>query len=470
MKYLETNQIMHKFSLVVLMGLLFYGPINAFSQSDQFTHEKTFGNGLKVIVREDHRSPTVAHMVWYRTGSIDETTGVTGVAHVLEHMMFKGTKDVPAGQFSKRVAALGGRENAFTSNDYTAYFQQIEKSHLPEIMKLEADRMQNLSLSEDEFKKEIQVVMEERRLRTEDQASGLLYEKFMANAFDAAPNRNPVIGWMKDLENMSYLDAQHWYQQWYTPNNAIVVVVGDVEPNDVFALAEKTYGKVPSKALPIRRAQSEPEQKGQKRIYVKAPAENMLVLMGWKAPKIQNGNIQDTDPWALSVLSGILDGNQSTRLNRILVKEKRISSNIGAGYDAEGRSEPLFMVSGTLLSKQKPEVFEQEVKKVIAEIAKNGVKPEELQRVKIAVTASQVYKRDSVFGQAMEIGSTEMAGISWNKIDAINEQIQAITSEQVQLVAKKYFNDDHLTVGILDPQPMDEKTRQANARAATIQR
>lgn len=455
----------------ILGFVMFITPMISFSQIEKFTHETTLSNGLKVIVKEDHRSPTVAHMVWYRTGAIDETSGTTGVAHVLEHMMFKGTKNIGPGVFSKQVAALGGRENAFTSNDYTAYFQQIEKSHLEEMMRLEADRMQNLTLSEDEFKKEIQVVMEERRLRTDDQASGRLYEQFMATAFNSAPNRHPVIGWMEDLKNMTYLDAQYWYQQWYTPSNAVLVVVGDVSPQEVFTMAERTYGKIPNQKLANRKIQGEPEQVGIKKFHLKAPAENILVFMGWKVPKILEGNIDVIDPWALEVLAGVLDGNQNTRLNRVLVKDKRISNSANASYDFQGRGAQLFMIYGSLLPSKSATLFESEVKKIIDDIAKNGIKPEELERVKIAVTSSQIYKRDSVFGQAMEIGSAEIVGTSWKKIDLMTDKIQAVTADQVKAVAGKYFMDDHLTVGILDPQPIDPKKKLANERAAAnIQR
>lgn len=452
---------------VVALIILF--PNISTGSSAVFTHETTLENGLKVIVKEDHRSPTVAHMVWYRTGSIDETMGTTGVAHVLEHMMFKGTKTLAPGEFSKKVAALGGRENAFTSNDYTAYFQQIEKSYLPEMMRLEADRMHNLVLSEEEFKKEIKVVMEERRLRTDDQATGLLYEQFMATAFNSAPNRNPVIGWMEDLKNMTYLDAQNWYKKWYTPSNAILVIVGDVNPKEVFEIAKNTYGKVPKQLIENVKVQGEPEQKGIKNFHLKAPAENVVVMMGWKTPKVLEGNIDVIDPWALEVLSGILDGNQNTRLKRILVKEKNISTGVGAGYDATGRGEQLFMINATLVKGKTPALFESEVKKIIADIVQNGVRSDELKRVKIAVTAAQIYKRDSVFGQAMEIGTSEIVGISWQKIDAMTDKIRAVTAQQVQEVAKKYLIDDRLTVGILDPQPIDPQKKIAtNAASASI--
>ena len=221
---------------------------------------KTLSNGLRVIVKEDRRAPTVVHMVWYRAGAIDEVDGTSGVAHVLEHMMFKGTKKIGPGEFSKRVAAVGGRDNAFTSLDYTAYFEQVPKRALPEMMALEADRMAHLKLDAKEFAQEIKVVMEERRMRTDDNPQALLQERMNAVAFQAHPYRRPIVGWMNDLENMTYRDARNWYQQWYAPNNATVVVVGDVDHQALFRLAEKTYGGIKRQALPERRPLVEPEQ------------------------------------------------------------------------------------------------------------------------------------------------------------------------------------------------------------------
>ena len=242
--------------------------------------------------------------------------------------------------------------------------------------------------------------------------------------------------------------------------------MGDVDPKEVFEIAKNTYGKVPKKSIEERKNQIEPEQKGLKRFTIKAPAENVVVMMGWKAPKIIDDHLDVVDPWALEVLAAVLDGNQNTRLNRILVKEKSISTGVNAGYDSTGRSEQLFMISGTLAKGKSSSLFESEVKNIIADIVQNGVKPEELKRIKIAVTASQIYKRDSVFGQAMEIGTSEIVGIPWKKIDDINKKIQGVTAEQVQNVAKKYLVDELLTIGVLDPQPVDKQQMMANDRAA----
>ena len=224
--------------------------------------EHTLPNGMKLIVKEDRRAPSVVHMVWYKVGAMDEVDGTSGVAHLLEHMMFKGTKKVGPGEFNKQVAAAGGRDNAFTSYDYTAYFQQVPKEALGKMMTLEADRMSNLQITEEGFRKEIEVVKEERRLRTDDKPRSLVIEQLMATAFQAHPYRRPIIGWMSDLDNMTAQDARDWHQRWYVPNNATLVVVGDVDHAAVFKEAERTYGHAKARALPVRKPLSEPEQSG----------------------------------------------------------------------------------------------------------------------------------------------------------------------------------------------------------------
>jgi zinc protease len=301
--------------------------------------ERKLANGLRVIVKEDHRAPTVVHMVWYIAGSMDEFNGTTGVAHLLEHMMFKGTKTVKSGDFSRRIAAAGGRENAFTSRDYTAYFQQVPKAGLPQMLQLEADRMSNLVLTEAEFGPEIKVVMEERRMRTEDQPQALVHEALNAAAFRAHPYHSPIIGWMSDLESMTWRDARDWYARWYAPNNAFVVVVGDVDAKEVFALAQKNYGGIKARPLPRRKPQLEPEQRGVRRLVVKAPADQAYLLMGWKCPVLRDVD-KDTEPYALEVLAGVLDGNESARLNQSLVRNSRLATKVGAGYDSTSMVRP----------------------------------------------------------------------------------------------------------------------------------
>ena len=417
------------------------------------THEFRLANGLRLIVKEDHRAPTVANMVWYRAGSIDEQNGTTGVAHVLEHMMFKGTKKLKPGEFSKKVAELGGRENAFTSRDYTAYHQQVEKSRLEQVMALEADRMQNLTMDPAEFAKEIRVVMEERRLRTDDQPIALLMEALNATAFVANPYHHPVVGWMDDLQNMTAADALAWYQRWYAPNNAVVVIAGDVEPKQVLKLAEKYFGKIPPKTLPKTKPQDEPKQIGIRRVSVKAPAENPYLMMAYKVPKLLDVE-KDDDPFALEVLAAVLDGYDNARLSAKLVRTDRIANSVDAGYDGTARGPVLFTLSGEPTRDTSLEQLETALRAEVERIAKEGVSADELKRVKAQLIASQVYKRDSVFGQAMEIGSMELTGFSYKLIDRMIERLAAVTPAQVQAVAQKYFSDDQLTVATLLPLPI----------------
>lgn len=426
--------------------------------------ETTLENGLKVIVKEDHRAPSVVHMIWYRAGAIDEESGVTGVAHVLEHMMFKGTKTVAAGEFNKRVAEVGGRDNAFTNRDYTAFFQQVPPAHLGDMMALEADRMINLQITDDEFSREIEVVKEERRLRTDDQPRALVYEQLMATAFDASPYHHPVIGWMTDLQAMKAEDARRWYCRWYTPNNAYVVVVGDVDHQQVFDMARRYYGGIAARELPERRISKEPEQLGPRRTRIAAPADLPYLALAWHAPALRKPDA-DRDAYALEVLAAILDGYDGARLSRHLVKEGRLAVSAGAGYDATGRGPALFYLDGAPAPGHTVGELEAALRAEIAEIAKNGVSEDELKRVKVQAVAAEVYKRDSLMGQAMEIGTLESAGLSWRDESRLLEGLRAVTAEEVQAVAKRFFSESTLSVAQLDPLPLKDHARRAPADA-----
>jgi zinc protease len=435
---------------------LLLGGLQATAQAEVF--ERTLSNGLKVIVKEDHRAPVVVQQIWYKAGSMDERSGVTGIAHVLEHLMFKGTRSVPMGEFSKRIAAAGGRENAFTSYDYTAYFQQLHKSKLPLAMQLESDRMHNLNLTATEFAKEIKVVMEERRLRTDDAAHALLQEKMMAAIYQEHPYRHPIIGWMSDLESLAVGDAKAWYDQWYTPNNATLVIAGDVKADEVFELAKRYYGKIPNRAISTRRNFTEPAQVGVKRMVVKAPAELPYLVMSYHVPTLKNP-AQDWKPYALEILAGVLDGNESARLNKHLVREQQIASGTGAGYDATSRGPSLFTLEATPSEGKTANDVEAALRKEITQLVKDGVSEDELKRVKAQVTAGEVYKRDSVFYQAMQIGQMESVGLTHHAIPVMLEKLQMVTAEQVRQVAEEFLRDDSLTVAVLDPQPLSGKPK-----------
>ena len=420
--------------------------------------ETTLANGLKVIVKEDPRAPSAVNMVWYRVGAIDEVDGSTGVAHVLEHMMFKGTETLASGEFNKRVAAMGGRDNAFTSQDYTAYFQQVPAARIGEVIALEADRMRNLRFTDEEFAKEIEVVKEERRLRTDDKPRALVYEQLMSTAFVAHPYRRPVIGWMADLEQMRAEDARDWYRTWYSPNNATVVIVGDVEHRKVFAEIERAFGGFKAETLPRRRSIVEPEQPGPRRSTVRAPADLPYLAMAWRAPTLRDIE-KDRDPYALQVLAAVLDGHDGARLSRNLVRGSQIAVSAGAGFDGSARGESLFIVDGTPAKGKTVAELEAALLGEITRIQKEGVSADELRRVKAQAIAGQIYKRDSLMGQAMEIGMMEAIGMSWRDEERIIEMLRSVTAEEVQAVAQRYFRDDTLSVAVLDPLPVEGKPR-----------
>lgn len=429
------------------------------------TFETRLDNGMRVIVREDHRAPTAVQMVWYRVGSIDEHDGVTGVAHVTEHMMFKGTPGVGPGEFNRRVAAVGGRDNAFTSTDYTAYFQQVPASQLKTVMALEADRMRHLTLDPAGYDKEIQVIMEERRMRTDDQSTARVHEAMNAVAWQAHPYRRPVIGWMSDLEQMTVSDVRDWYHRWYVPNNATLVVVGDVNHDQVFAWARETYGRIPARALAERKQYGEPTQAGLRQLEVKAPADLPLLVMGWKAPRLADPQ-KDVDPYALEMLAQILDGHEAARLPTALVREQQIAVSVDASYDAMNRGPGMFILQASPRPGHTVAELEQAIRRALAAVAKEGVTEAELARARSQLRAAEVYKKDSVMGQAMEIGMLETLGYGWRASDLMLDKLNAVTAADVQRVAQTYFTDEQLTVARLTPQPLDEAAQRERAKRA----
>lgn len=440
----------------IVLAVNGFAPALAAAAASPPVHEYRLDNGMRVFVREDHRAPVVVSMVWYVVGSVDELNGTTGVSHALEHMMFKGTERIPNGEFSRRIARAGGRDNAFTSRDYTAYFQTLHRDHLPLALEMEADRMANLILSKDEFGKELRVVMEERRWRTDDRPDSLMYEGLMATALLSHPYRQPVIGWMNDLKNMQVEDARNWYRQWYAPNNAILVVVGDVGGEEVHELARKYFGGIAARELPARGKFAESEQRGPRRITIKAPSELPSLLMAYRVPKLEDPE-KDWEPFALDVLEGVLDGHDGARLQAALVRGSRLAAAAGAGYQGVGRGPGTFLLSATPSEGKTVEELEQALKAEVRRIAAEGVREDELARVKAQVVAAQVYARDSMFAQARQIGSLEAIGLSHRLIDRQVERLREVTAEQVQQVAQRYFNDDVLTVAVLRPQPLSGK-------------
>ncbi|TFZ03704.1 M16 family metallopeptidase [Ramlibacter humi] len=439
-------------------------PSTSTARADARPVVTTLSNGMTVIVKPDRRAPTAVHMLWVRVGAMDEVDGTTGVAHALEHLMFKGTPTLAPGEFSKRVAAMGGRENAFTGRDYTGYHQQIPSNRLEEVMKLEADVFAHNRWADDEFRHELEVVKEERRLRTEDSPRARLYEVISGTTFLASPYRRPISGWPSDLDSMTPQDARDFYRRWYTPSNAAVVVAGDVDPKEVVRLAQKYYGAIPSRALPDRKPRGEPPQVGIRRVELKAPAEQSYVALSFKVPQLRtfDADPQGDDALALTVLAAVLDGYSGARLDRALTQgPDRVADSAGAGNGLWGRGPQLFTLDGVPAPGKTPEQVEAALRAEVARVARDGVTEAELQRVKTRWIAAEVYKLDSVFSQARELGSYWAQGLPLDAGERLIERLKGVTAQQVQSVATRYFGDDQLTVGILRPLPRDPNARPA---------
>ena len=438
-------------------------------------HELMLDNGMKVLVKQDKRAPIAVLQLWYRVGTSYEHEGITGLSHALEHMMFKGTKTSPSGQFEEILSENGARNNAFTSQDYTAYYEVLAKDRIEVAFKLESDRMRNLVLDADEFKKEIEVVKEERRMRTDDNPVSSMREQFNAVAFMNSPYRAPVIGWMVDLDTMQLDDLRDWYKKWYAPNNATLVVVGDVDPKNIQALAEKYFAKIPKSKLPIVKPRTEVKQFGERYLQVKLPAKVPSLRMGFKTPgmidavgdksKGEKAKVEKWEPYALEVLATILDGGSSARLSKKLIRGQEIAVSAGAGYYGYGRLPNLFVMTGTPAKGTTVMQLKDALLKEIKTLQETLVTADELKRVKAQVIASEVYERDSIEHIATLLGSLEATGIGYQLMDEYVPQILAITAEQIQTVAKKYLINDQLTVAELIPQEIKSASKSEEGKS-----
>jgi len=411
-------------------------------------------NGLTVIAKPDHRSPVIVSMVWYDVGSADEPGGITGVSHVLEHLMFKGTLKYPLGVFSKKIAALGGQENAFTHYDYTAYFEKLAASDLAVSFELEADRMRYLQFNPTEFSKELNVIQEERRLRTDDNPQALLFERFMAASQLSSPYHHPVIGWMSDIQHITPEDAKAWYKQYYAPNHAALVVVGDIEASTVFTLAKKYFGAIPKAPDIQRKSIIEPPTLGMKHVEINAPAQIPVLILGYTVPsRVTALKTSQADPYALTLIAALLDASDNSRLQKQLVRNQQIASNIGVGYEIDSRYQNQFMIYATprlphTLDELKPAIL-FEIERLIT----TPVSQEELQQVKKQLIAQKTFEQDSIFTQAMTLGVLQTAGLPLNLPDEYAARINAITPTEIQQTAQRYFSNDRLTEAFLLPLP-----------------
>jgi zinc protease len=429
--------------LLFLLLVMFLSPPAASDAAR--VQEYTLDNGLKILLVEDHKAPTATFQIWYRVGSVNEKIGKTGLSHLLEHMMFKGTSKYGPKTFSRNIQRAGGIDNAFTTREYTAYFEMLASDRLDLPIAMEADRMHNLVLTPEAVLSERDVVTEERRMRYEDDPQNLLHEEVLAAAFKDHPYRWPVIGWMSDLKTLDPGNLTDHYKTYYAPNNAVAVVVGDVDPEKTVARIKEMFGGIPRGPAIKERHLREDGQYGEKRVYVKREAELPYILSVYKVP-----DIKDKDGFALDVLAGILSGGKSSRLYKSLVYEKQIALSAWAGYEGLYRDPFLFYAGATAARGKKVEEVERALLEVMEEIKRTKPSEREVQKAKNQIEASFIMEQDSIYMQARTIGTFEMIG-GWQLIDRYLEGVRRVTSEDVRRVAEKYLVSDRKTTGILVP-------------------
>ena len=414
--------------------------------------EYKLDNGLKVLIIEEHKAPVATFQVWYRVGSKDEPIGKSGLSHLLEHMMFKGTTRYGSKMFSRIVQKNGGMDNAYTTKDYTVYFQLFSSDRIILSIDLEADRMQNLTIDPKETLSERSVVMEERRLRYEDDPQNSLFEEVVAASFKVHSYQRPVIGWMSDLKSIERDDLYNYYKAYYTPNNAVLIIVGDVNPDEMIKKITHFFGNIQPGPQKIKAISFiEPEQKGERRVFLKKEAELPYLLITYHTPHFPH-----EDSHALDVLGLILSGGKSSRLYKSLVYEKKVALNVYADYDGFHKDPYIFLFATTASPGKEIKEVEDALYEEIEKLKKEQPFEREVQKAKNQIESSFIMGQDSIYMQAMKYGMFEMLG-DWRLIDRYLDGIRKVTSEDIVRVAKKYLKEDNRTVGILIPQKTSEK-------------
>ncbi len=425
------------------------------AEDDTAVSSFTLENGLDVVVIPDHRAPVATHMLWYKVGSADEEPGKSGIAHFFEHLMFKGTSTYPSGEFSAAIAAVGGSENAFTSYDYTAYYQQIAPSELPDMMRFEADRMRNLVLSEENIETERQVVLEERRQRTDNVPSSILSEELNATLYQNHPYGIPVIGWQQEIEGLTHDDLKSFYDRFYTPNNAVLVVAGDVNADAVRAMAEETYGKIArGPDLPPRARPMEPDQKTTRDVTFRDPRVTVPNLsINWYVPSARRAEKGEFE--ALAILSEVLGEGLRSRLYQDLVVKQGIASSAGSYLQGAAYDYSALVVYGEPRGGADLETVEAALVAQIEKIRNEGITPEELETARTKILRDQIFMRDSQVRSANLFGAVLATGGSVEDITGLPERLDAVTVEAVQAAARRYLDLDHAVKGYLLPQEGD---------------
>ncbi len=445
MTWLYFQSIMRLSWLAAAGGLVFFLTSPAFAVEP---HEFILSNGMKVLLVEVPKAPVATVQVWYKVGSRNEVMGRAGLSHMLEHMMFKGTAKYPKGEFSRLIRKNGGTDNAFTSQDFTAYFENLAADRVELALELEADRMQGLVLDRPELTTEREVVKEERRLRAEDDPQGALVEALFAQAYFSHPYHWPVIGWFGDLDAMTLDDLQRHYDTYYSPNNATLVVVGDINTESLLLTIKQLFEPIPRGPEPKPIATMEPEQKGERRFLLKREAQVPFVMIGYRVP-----NFTSEDSYALDILDSILSHGKSARLYQSLVYDQKSALAVGSEYSLLQADPGLFYFYALVSPGQKPESVEDALHQEIKRLQTDPPTELELQRAKNQVEAAHIFEQDSNFRHAMLLGQAESVGAGWRKIDQFVEQIRAVTTRDIQRVARQYLAEDNRTVGTLIPLP-----------------
>ncbi|RKG32753.1 insulinase family protein [Acinetobacter guerrae] len=426
------------------------------SQLARTTFETTLTNGLKVIIREDHRAPIALTQIWYSVGSSDESGNILGVSHALEHMMFKGTTKVPDNEFTRLSRIYGGRVNAATSSNYTNYYQLYPNAYLPMALELEADRMTNLVLRQNDFLTEMNVVMDERRQRTDDNPRALAFERFKWLAYPTSHARQPVIGYMKNLQNIQLDDLKNWYKTWYSPNHATLVIIGDVDAETTLKQVQKYFGHTPKQISTERNDVLEFDRVGYRHMEVELPVHVPNLYMAWNVRSIKTAK-NPQDAYALTIIQALLDGHISSRLQQRLVRDKKILSSISVNYDPYNRGDSLFTITALPADGVSLASAQDTIQKEIDILKTELIEPVELERVTNNFVSNLIYSQDDIIGQAQMIGLLEVNGLSYRLVDDLPEHYQTVTPQDIQRVANAYFVKSNLTTLYLEPEQTQGK-------------
>lgn len=427
--------------------LLFSLALPAFAKE---IHQFTLPNGLTLIVQPDHRAPVVTTQVWYRVGSSYEPLGLTGISHALEHMMFQGTQRIGSGTFSELIAQQGGEQNAMTTSDYTVYYQEVDANSLRLCFELEADRMQNLLIAPESFEREKKVIMEERRLRTEDNPQGLIFERLNAAAHISNAYHHPVIGWSNDIEQLTAANLKHWYQRWYKPNNAVLVVVGDVIPNQVLQTAKRYFGAIPKRKQPQIKVQKDIPNAGKREVTIEAHANLPMLMLAYNVPSLKTVE-NNKDIISLLAIESILSGGYNSRIERQIVRDKALAAGAKASYSPLKRLSSLFLLYAVPTPSTNIETLKAALLEQITHLKTSAVSSQEIKNVITRVKADFIYQQDSFSEQATLLGNLAMLDLPLNTYDDILKELDNLTPKDIQQAAQRYLIDNNLTIATLYP-------------------